>query len=153
MICPRCGTKKQLGKYCSECGRQLKEMCPKCGKLESIDRKVCESDLIKTEETLAKHSNTIWRFLLFFAFGVFSITYLWMKTIEKAKISISVSLFLCFFSLLVIIGVLLMGSAWNISAQEKARFKFLKENPKHREILQKAGLLKKTDPIWGGSKQ
>lgn len=45
MICPKCKSENQFGIFCSECGNQLKEKCPECGKMEPIGRKVCETKL------------------------------------------------------------------------------------------------------------
>ena len=38
------------GIYCADCGTVLKEKCPKCGQMERIGRKVCETDLKRAED-------------------------------------------------------------------------------------------------------
>jgi hypothetical protein len=49
MTCPKCKN-NQFGNYCSECGEKLRERCAECGKMEFIDRKVCETKLAEAKK-------------------------------------------------------------------------------------------------------
>ena len=152
MICPKCKSENQFGNFCSECGNQLKEKCPECGKMEPIGRKICKTRLGKAKKIQKKYLQKNvgeWREQLGRTWG-----FLFIPTVAICLIVIKTGIpFSTPFSLtwswkiimFTIVAIYILGFpilSWSEKkqkqAEKNAQQEFLRENPKYAEILRKA---------------
>lgn len=143
-----CNHKGECGNYCGQCGKPLKERCLKCGEMEKIGRKRCETDvalLRSAEEARDFFIGIRYDGLEVRGFIYYVLLYIfvhWLLLVLSLCDIISVTTVMRFFILgpfttfllgLILLHMLLQTRKTKLKPYWNARF--LEKSPQHARIL------------------
>jgi len=154
MICLKCKSENQRGRFCGHCGEQIKTPCRECGEWEPIGRPMCLKKVKEAKEKLKKYFS-----------GAFLGAHVVLGTLFFGICLIITSI--CFVDIGAVIRertilfwsgvggvVLLTITGWFISVRwerkriKKAKERFFAECPNDKDILEKSGELEKIVELY-----
>lgn len=145
MNCPKCQSEDQNGKYCENCGHQLKEPCPECGEWETIGRPVCLTKIENAQDALdevlerANNSSYFRKFLLLIFFVPLIISVPLIYCFETSRYLLAATVFFsCILLIYIVVYRILLV---DVKKRKEAVENFYKTHPDYKEILKKAGEL------------